>query len=102
MTSLQLYESYSFWFFSDGIRISVSFLGPFEWRFTGADHTYPHLIRRSWAQELIFSHPDAWRALPTHEYIDVLHNRGFDYDEYMIQRDNSEIHIICRSVTHLL
>ena len=95
-----LHQSYSFWFYNSDTRINVTFLGPLEWKFCGADHTYPHSIRRSWALSLLNTFPDSWRALPLHEYLDCLRRRGFDYDEYLVRRNNldREVHILCRTV----
>lgn len=101
--SVRLHQSYEFWFFSGELRIIATFLGPFSWRYAGADHAYPHQIRRQWALSLVNAYPDSWRALPLHEYIVTLGQRGFEYDEFMVrtQSQPTEVHIICRSTEHL-
>lgn len=103
MCERRLYQTYSFWFYQSDVRISVLFLGPSEWQFSGADHTFPHMIRRSWARELTQAFPDSWRALPEHDYLEVLKQRGFQYDEYLVQKEcANEIRVLCRSIEHLL
>ena len=98
-----LHQIYSFWFYADETRVTVSFLGPSDWRFSGPDHTYPHQARRNWATSLMEAYPDSWRAIPPNQYLDVLKHRGFEYDEFLIQKKiaPTEIHIICRSALHL-
>lgn len=99
----QLHQSYEFWFVNNNTRITVTFLGPHEWKYSGADHSYPHRQRRQWALSLVNAFPDAWRVLPTHEYIRTLEQRGFTYDEFMVQKQIQpmEFQIVCRSVRHL-
>ena len=99
----QLCQSYEFWFFNGETRITVTFLGPHAWKYSGADHTFPHQKRRSWALSLMRAYPGSWRALPLHEYLTTLQERGFQYDEFLVQTSDheNELHIICRSVEHL-
>ena len=101
--SKQLHISYEFWFTNDDSKVTVTFMGPPEWKYSGADHTFPHQQRRQWALSLINAHPNSWRALPLSEYIETLEERGFLYDEFLIQKFNhpKEFQILCRSVSHL-
>ena len=95
----RLYPTYSFWFYEDSLRIEVQFLGPKSWEHSGADHSYHHRIRRSWANSLIGSYEDSWRCIPSHPYVNFLEQQGFPYDEYLIRfTDSTTVTIICRYV----
>ena len=97
----RMHSIYSFWFQSGCQRIEAQFIGPLSWIRAGADHSYHHRIRREWARTLIHTPIHSWRALPNHPFIQFLEHQGYDYDEYLIQKPESDvIRIICRATIY--
>ena len=81
--------------------IFVEFWGPRKWQDLDGTHDGGQILQRSWIESIKNSFPDAWRALPRHEYIDFLSKQGFEYEEYLIQPSLSDITILCRTVAHI-
>ena len=96
----QMFKIYSFQYDSDK-AICAEFWGPSEWQQSGADHSCNHALRREWAQSLVNSFPDAWRALPEHPYLDFLSRNGFNYEEYLVRPASDTVLILCRTTQHV-
>ena len=81
--------------------IYVEFWGPKEWQASRETHEKDAMERDDWVKSIINSFPDAWRALPHHQYLDFLSKQGFEYEEYLIRPSAYATTILCRTVAHV-
>lgn len=77
----------------DYITYKVCFINTSAVKEDGADHSAPHSLRRSFVKQLVSNMDleamkDVWFPLPSHDYIDYLSNKGFNYSRGMIDADN--------------
>ena len=99
--------SYSCWTYDkEFVEIRIAFLNTEKYRYDGADHSCSSLLRHEFAfslYELYCQHKlVTWAPLPEHEYLDLLKNNGFQYNEYHACQTNKQtIQIVIRNASEL-